>query len=375
MIGVFDSGVGGLSVLREIRRQLPQEDLVYVADSGYAPYGDRSPEFIEARVTAIAGFLLQAGARAVVMACNTATVTAVQALRAWCPVPIVAIEPAIKPAVSLTRSGVVGVLATQRTVASSSVARLCERYGEGRRILLQACPGLVEQVERADLDGPATMALLRRYVLPLLEQGADTLVLGCTHYPFLADAIRTLAGPGVTIVDPAAAVARELCRRLGEEPAWGGEQMQGGERAQRAASAAVGGERFHSSGPVELAAPVISALWGRPVPVHALPAAASGPRPEPDCPVCGEPNGCAPAGCGSFEVDCWCSRVKIDAAALARVPAQQRGLACLCPRCAAVSVPEGAPMQGDALALPQEPEPGQEGVPAARASQAPVPGR
>ncbi len=345
MIGVFDSGVGGLSVLREIRRQLPQEPLIYVADSGHAPYGDRSEAFIEARSSAIAGFLLEAGARAVVVACNTATVTAAQTLRARCTVPVVAIEPAIKPAVSLTRTGVVGVLATQRTVASPSVARLCARYGEGRRILLQGCPGLAEQVERGDLDGPQTLALLRRYVLPLLAQGADTLVLGCTHYPFLAPALAALAGPDVLILDPAAAVARELCRRLGVEPA---RELGVGAGPGRAAPFEQD-ERFHSSGDTEQAARVISALWGRPVRVQPLPAGE--PRSEQNCPVCGGPNGCAPAGCGSFEVDCWCSRVEIGAAALARVPEGQRGLACLCPRCAAgpaalegLPVPEGRPV-------------------------------
>lgn len=251
MIGVFDSGVGGLSVLREIRRQLPGERLLYVADSGQAPYGDRPPEFIVARATEIVRFLVDSGARAIVVACNTATVVAVQALRSWCPVPIVAIEPAIKPAVGLTRSGVVGVLATRRTLESASVARLCERHGQGARILLQPCPGLVDRVERGELDAPGTRTLLRAYLDPLLGAGADTLVLGCTHYPFLEPLIRELAGPGVSIVDPAAAVARELRRRL-DLP-----------EAGAASADAAGEERFLSSGPLASARAVMSALWGR----------------------------------------------------------------------------------------------------------------
>ncbi|HWS75980.1 MAG TPA: glutamate racemase [Quisquiliibacterium sp.] len=286
MIGVFDSGVGGLSVLREIRRQLPGEPLLYVADSGHAPYGDRSADFIEARSTAIVEFLVEAGARAIVIACNTATVVAVRALRAWCPVPIVAMEPAIKPAVSLTRSGVVGVLATRRTLESPSVARLCERHGHEARILLQACPGLVDRVEQGDLQGAATRGLLESYVGPLLEQGADTLVLGCTHYPFLEPLLRELAGPGVSIVDPAGAVARELQRRLGAHeaprdairaPRDALQAQRDALRAQRPGPPAgllvEGGERFLSSGALVGARAVMSALWGRDLVVDPLPVA------------------------------------------------------------------------------------------------------
>ena len=194
-IGVFDSGVGGLSVLREIRRELPFEDLLYVADSGHAPYGDKSPEAIEARATAIAEFLIGEGAKAVVVACNTATGAAARLLRARYPVPIVAMEPAVKPAVELTRTGVVGVLATRRTLASNSFTVLLGRIGGAAEILLQPCPGLVERVEAGDLDGDATRALLRDYLGPLIERGADTIVLGCTHYPHLRPLIGELAGP------------------------------------------------------------------------------------------------------------------------------------------------------------------------------------
>ena len=169
-IGVFDSGVGGLSVLREIRSELPGEDLLYVADSGHAPYGDKSTELIEARAIAIVEFLLSQHAKAIVVACNTATGVAIKMLRARFSVPIVAMEPAVKPAVAITRSGVIGVLATSRTIASDNFARLHERFGADVKILMQACPGLVEQVETGDLAGGKTRALIERYVLPLLEQ-------------------------------------------------------------------------------------------------------------------------------------------------------------------------------------------------------------
>lgn len=248
-VGVFDSGVGGLSVLREIRRALPHEDLVYVADSGHAPYGDQPTEFIEGRASAVVNFLLASGVKAITIACNTATVVAVEKLRAWSPVPIVAIEPAIKPAAAHTRSGVVGVLATSQTLASPSVARLCALYGKDARILLQACPGFVEQVEQAQLDGEATRELVQRYVSPLVAEGADTLVLGCTHYPFLAPVIRDVAGPAVHVIDPAAAVARELARRL---------DAQG----LRAGTGHAGTTTFFTSGPLAHARFVMPKLWG-----------------------------------------------------------------------------------------------------------------
>ncbi|MCQ8116154.1 glutamate racemase [Methylomonas rosea] len=249
-IGVFDSGVGGLSVLRAIRAELPMEDLLYVADSGYAPYGDRDADFIADRATTITELLLDAGVKAIVVACNTATVVAIEKLRAWCPVPVVAMEPAIKPAAQTTKSGVVGVLATSRTLASPSVARLCAAYGKDIEILLQPCPGLVEQVEKAQLHSEATRELLVRYLAPLLRAGADTIVLGCTHYPFLAPLIRDIVGPDVAIIDPATAVAKELVRRLN-----GNLMSISGERAAEVS--------FFSSTAIEEASLIISALWGK----------------------------------------------------------------------------------------------------------------
>jgi glutamate racemase len=257
-IGVFDSGVGGLSVLREIRRELPGEHLLYVADSGHAPYGDKPAELIEARAVAIIEFLISQRAKAIVVACNTATGVAIRMLRARFSLPIIAMEPAVKPAAAHTRSGVVGVLATSRTIASDNFARLHERFGTEVKILMQACPGLVEQVEAGDLQGARTRALIERYVAPLVVQGADTIVLGCTHYPFLAALIREIAGPGVAIIDPSAAIARELRRRLAA--------------AQLLSTGSRGGtEQFWTSSTPDASRPVIAQLWQVGIAVHHMP--------------------------------------------------------------------------------------------------------
>jgi glutamate racemase len=257
-IGVFDSGVGGLSVLRAIHAALPQEHLVYVADSGHAPYGDQSEAHITQRTLTVGRWLAEQGVKGITIACNTATVVAAKTLREQTHLPVVAIEPAIKPAVALTRSGVVGVLATRQTVQSVSVARLVALYGGDKRLLLQACPGWVEQVERADLHSTETDALVRQYIDPLMAQGADTLVLGCTHYPFLSDAIQRVAGQGVVLLDPAEAVARELARRLADHGRLTNLVQQGS-------------VQFFTSGDVAQAQAVISHLWDAPLTVQALP--------------------------------------------------------------------------------------------------------
>lgn len=247
-IGVMDSGVGGLSVLHDIRAVLPSEDLLYVADSGYAPYGERSEAFIEERVTTILQYLLEQHAKAVVVACNTATGVAIDALRARFRIPIVAIEPALKPAAGMTRSGAVGVLATHRTLESDKFARLRARHAAGIDVVEQPCPGLAEQVEKGDFDGPATRTLVERYVRPLVDRGVDTLVLGCTHYPFLKPVIRAVAGPAVAIVDPGDAIARELRRQLERENLLND-------------SDAPGSTRFVTSGAPDRARRVIGQLW------------------------------------------------------------------------------------------------------------------
>lgn len=188
-IGVFDSGVGGLSVLAEIQRLLPDETLLYVADCGNVPYGEKTPEFIRERCSVMARFFQQQGAKALVLACNTATVAGVADLRRDYPQwPIVGMEPAVKPAAAATRSGVVGVLATTGTLQSAKFAALLDRFATDVRVITQPCPGLVELIEDGDLHSPVLCKLLLGYVQPLLDGGCDTIILGCTHYPFLAAA-------------------------------------------------------------------------------------------------------------------------------------------------------------------------------------------
>jgi glutamate racemase len=253
-IGIFDSGVGGLSVLREVQRELPHESVVYVADSGNAPYGDRDASYIQERSTAVTQALVDRGAKAIVVACNTATAAAVSVLREQFTLPIIAIEPAVKPAAASTRSGVVGVMATSVTVSSSKLLRLVGQYPAPGSTEMLACPGLAEQVEAGDLESAATRALVERYVRPLVAKGADTIVLGCTHYAFLEPVIRDVAGPGVAVIDPAPAVARELRRRLTVA-------------SLLAPDDAVATERYLTTGDPEQGARVMSKLVGKSVDV------------------------------------------------------------------------------------------------------------
>jgi glutamate racemase len=257
-VGVFDSGVGGLSVLREIRRELPAEDLVYAADSAHAPYGDRDAAFIVERSIAVLEFLVTQQVKAVVVACNTATGVAVEELRARFAFPIVAIEPAVKPAAARTRSGVVGVLATTQTLSSPRFSRLVDAHAAGVQVLVQPAPGLVERIEAGEFGSGATRALVRQYVQPLIDKGADTIVLGCTHYPFLGALIEEIAGPGVAVIDPAVAVARELRRRL----------QAGGLLAPETRT---GNERFWTTGPTEPVRAVMVQLWGKPLELSRVP--------------------------------------------------------------------------------------------------------
>lgn len=220
-IGVFDSGAGGLSVLRHIRAQLPHEHLMYFADAGYAPYGGKSEQVLTERSLAIAAFLLGRGAKALVVACNTATVAAIKALRARYPdLPIVGVEPGLKPAAAHSRNGKIGVIATVAALAGDKFLLLREQISVASQVefLLQGCPGLAGQIDACELDTPATVDLLQRYVTPLLAQGIDTLVLGCTHYPFVLEQIERIiarhGGGTVTIIDTGEAVARQLARLL-----------------------------------------------------------------------------------------------------------------------------------------------------------------
>jgi glutamate racemase len=220
-VGIFDSGVGGLSVLRHIQAQLPNEHLLYFADSAFAPYGDKPEPVVIERVLSIAAFLAGRGVKALVVACNTATVAAVRVLRERYPeMPIVGVEPGLKPAAAATRNGTVGVLATERTLAGEKFLLLRDQVIEatGARFLLQACVGLADQIEFGEPGSPALDAMLERYVAPLLAQGADTLVLGCTHYPLVQGSIehviRRHTAVDVALIDTGDAVARQLARLL-----------------------------------------------------------------------------------------------------------------------------------------------------------------
>jgi glutamate racemase len=273
-IGVFDSGVGGLSVLREIRRELPDESALYVADSGYAPYGDRPATYIEERADVIVDFLISRDAKAVVVACNTATSVAVERLRARHALPIVAIEPAVKPAVTSTRTGIVGVLATTVTLQSPNVVRLLATYGAGTTVISQPCPGLVDLVEQGDVSSAAARDAIARYVTPLVERGADTLVLGCTHYVFLEPLVREVAGPHVAVVNPAPAVARQVRRRLEAQDLL-------------ALPGAAPSEQFFCSGDERIVSRVLTTLWGRPVSAESLPPEVGLPAPGAESPETG----------------------------------------------------------------------------------------
>jgi glutamate racemase len=257
-IGVFDSGVGGLSVLQHIRQALPNERLIYIADSGHVPYGDKPASYIEQRSLALAHFLIEQGADAIVIACNTATAAAAATLRSRFDIPIVAMEPAVKPAVAATRCGVVGVLATVGTLESARFAALLERYAGEVEIITQGCPGLVEQVEQGDLNGAETRELIARYTAPLLARGADTLILGCTHYPFLARLIAETVGPDIVLVETGEAVARQLNKRI---------QLELPPRLHKTEADA----QFWTSGDAAHASRIMSILWGKVVAAQRLP--------------------------------------------------------------------------------------------------------
>jgi glutamate racemase len=221
LIGIFDSGVGGLSVLREIRARLMGNPVVYVADQGHVPYGPRPLEEVRQFSGGITRFLLDQGARVIVVACNTASAAALKWLREQYPdTPFVGMEPAVKPASETTRSGVVGVLATPATFQGELYASVIDRFARGVTVLESTCPGLVEQIEAGRLDGAETRRILTEALQPMIAQHVDRIVLGCTHYPFVIPTIRQIAGPGVTVIDPAPAVARQVERVL-ESRGWG----------------------------------------------------------------------------------------------------------------------------------------------------------
>ncbi|MDQ6999845.1 MAG: glutamate racemase [Mariprofundus sp.] len=256
-IGIFDSGVGGLSVLAHIHQRLPGESLLYIADSAYMPYGCKPEAVIQQRCVEISAFLSRQQCKAIVVACNTATAAAVHHLRASYSFPVIGMEPAVKPAVLHSRSKVIGVLTTSATSASDKFNRLAARFAQHARLIVQPCPGLVERIESGDLTGNATRDLLTSFLQPLMRQGMDTLVLGCTHYPFLTALIRDIAGDDIHIIDTGDAIACELER-----------QLQSRHLVSENKTASI---EFWSSGDAEKVAPVMSLLWGSKMMVKKLP--------------------------------------------------------------------------------------------------------
>ena len=212
-IGVFDSGVGGLTVLRELHRQIPDAPLLYLADAAHAPYGEKTPEFLAQRSVAIVEWLRSQGAELAVIACNTATAHAIQAVRERFPgLPVVGTEPGIKPAVEASRNHRIGVLATPATLAGARFESLIERHAQGATIFRQACPGLADAIESGDLGSPNLEGLVQRFCTPLREAGVDTVLMGCTHYPLVRPLLQRALGAEVKLLDIETAVARQAQR-------------------------------------------------------------------------------------------------------------------------------------------------------------------
>jgi len=255
-VAVFDSGIGGLSVAREIRRELPSEHLLYLADSAWVPYGDRGVEEVRARTLAAGRWLQDRGAKVLVVACNTASGAALELLREELRIPVVGLEPAVKPAVAGSRNGRVGVMATVGTLRSERYARLVEAYANGSQVIAQPCPGLADLIEDGHLDDDDLRTLLAEFARPLREAGVDTVVLGCTHYPFVREQIAAALGPEVRLLDSGHAIARQTARVL---------------KALHALEPAGPGSLhlLTTGDPAEVGA-VAARIWGAPLPVERL---------------------------------------------------------------------------------------------------------
>ena len=258
-VGIFDSGIGGLSILREIRKLMPYEDLCYVADSAWMPYGEKPPAVVRDRSLKIARFLLEKqGCKAIVVACNTATGLAVDLLREKLDVPVIAIEPAIKPAAECTRSGVIGVMATPGTLSGEKFGSLKNRFTDDKHIISLPCPGLAREIEKGELRSIRLRKLLTRFIQPFIEKGADVIVLGCTHYPLVKPLIQEIAGPGIQLIDSGEAVARQLHRKLEES-------------GLRSPSTREGHQRFWCSGKAAACAYSLEILSGNTLHIEELP--------------------------------------------------------------------------------------------------------
>jgi glutamate racemase len=253
-IGSFDSGIGGLSILAEVRKLLPEEDLIYLADSAHCPYGTKPTHEIRQRTLEVTDFLVGQGVKAVVVACNSACEAGLGRIRDKYPeLPVIGVEPAVKPAQHETRNGKIGVLATSLTLNGERFSNLVEKYAAGVEVFSQPAPGLVELVEAGQLETSETEATLHQYLDPLLEKGIDTLVLGCTHYPFLIPLIRKICGPSVTVLDTGVAVARQTKRILTEKNLLTPAKVPGS-------------ETIYTSGDPDSVSPVIAKLWpGKPI--------------------------------------------------------------------------------------------------------------
>lgn len=266
-IGLFDSGVGGLSVAREIRRRLPAEDLLYFADTAYCPYGGRPLEEIRARSVAVVEELVARGAKLIVVACNTASGAALETLRERFTLPIVGLEPAVKPAAERSRNGRVGVLATPATLSTERYHRLIRSYGRDVEVFQRASPELVDLVERGEIRGEEVSKFLAHALAPIVQADVDTLVLGCTHYPFLREAIAGVMGPGVEILDSGEAVARQVERVLAGQDAL--------------SDGPGGGILLLTSGEREPVEALVSRLWVDPIEVQSVGQLRSEGRPPP----------------------------------------------------------------------------------------------
>lgn len=254
-IGIFDSGVGGLSVLQAVTRELPHEDILYLGDQGHVPYGPRSKVEIRKFSIGITNFLLSEGAKLIVVACNTASAAALHDLRDRFPsVLFVGMEPAVKPAAEITRTGKIGVLATPMTFKGALYTSLVARFAQEVTIFQSTCPGLVTQIEAGLIDTQETRSILEEALTPMLEGGIDAVVLGCTHYPFVISLIRDIAGTGVEIINPAPAVARQVRRLLTQNGILNPIERKGE-------------EHFFTSGDPEVLGSLLQRLMGKSAPV------------------------------------------------------------------------------------------------------------
>lgn len=248
-IGVFDSGIGGLPIAKKLRELMPNEDLIYVADTGFAPYGEKSEAEILARSIAVVEFLLAQNVKAIVVACNTATMVSIKTLRERYGIPFIGVEPGVKPAAIHTKSGVIGVLATEKTLSSQAFDALAKRVAGNVQMEIQPSPKLVHLVENLQLDFARASATVNEYVQPLIAKGADTIILGCTHFTHLAPVIQQVAGQEVIVISTEMAVAKEAKRRIEME-------------SLVTKSGALGTQRFFSSADLGMVQQQIEYLWG-----------------------------------------------------------------------------------------------------------------